>query len=339
MRILIVTGIYPPEIGGPAQYAKRLAEEWQSGGHTIKVRIFSKFNFLPTGVRHLAFFFSILPSVWWADNVLALDTFSAALPGVLAAKLFGKKIIVRTGGDFLWEAYVERTREPILLKDFYNTAFNKFSNKERNIFKIIRYVLNRVDAIVWSTEWQKAIFMEPYKLAEQKHFIVENYYPPVEQLEFDANVSGNEKIFWCPARNIVIKNIEFLKQIFATVATQHSGVILDLATVDHDKIAEKIRSVYAVIIPSLSEISPNLVIDALRYCVPVLVTEENGIKERIDGFVKYIPPNDLERASLAVASLLDQQNYSELRDKIRRRAFTHSWGEMAQEYLDIFKKI
>jgi len=30
MKILIATGIYPPDIGGPAKYAKSLAEELES---------------------------------------------------------------------------------------------------------------------------------------------------------------------------------------------------------------------------------------------------------------------------------------------------------------------
>ena len=60
MKILICTGIYPPEIGGPAQYAKNLSEFWQKEGHRVNVKVFSRFNFLPTGLRHLVYFFNIL---------------------------------------------------------------------------------------------------------------------------------------------------------------------------------------------------------------------------------------------------------------------------------------
>src|SRR5690348_11398603 len=119
MRILIATGIYPPEIGGPAEYAKNLKDAWNSQGHQVTVKVFSRFKFLPTGLRHLAYFLYIVPAVIRADFILSLDTFSAGLPAVLAARLFGKQIIVRTGGDFLWEFYVERTGELVLLKDFY----------------------------------------------------------------------------------------------------------------------------------------------------------------------------------------------------------------------------
>src|SRR3989344_2808133 len=172
MRILIATGIYPPEIGGPAEYAKNLKEVWSKHGHKVTVRVFSQFNFLPTGVRHLVYFCYILPAILKADLILALDTFSAALPSVLAAKMLRKKIILRTGGDFLWESYVERTGELVLLRKFYKTCLDKFSAKEQKVFNLIKFVLKHVSAIVWSTEWQKNIFMEPNKLTQQKHFVV-----------------------------------------------------------------------------------------------------------------------------------------------------------------------
>src|SRR3989344_982317 len=123
-RILITTGIYPPKIGGPAQYAKNLKEEFEKMGHIVLVKRYGPEDKLPTGVRHLFFFFKIIPAIYNSDMVVSLDTFSVGLPTVLAAKIFGKKCIIRTGGDFLWEGYVERSRKKVLLSDFYNTELS-----------------------------------------------------------------------------------------------------------------------------------------------------------------------------------------------------------------------
>ncbi len=46
--------------------------------------------------------------------VVALDTYSVAFPAVLAAMLFRKKLVLRVGGDFLWEQYLERVKKPKL---------------------------------------------------------------------------------------------------------------------------------------------------------------------------------------------------------------------------------
>src|SRR5436309_2301876 len=109
MKILIATGIYLPKIGGPAQYAKNLERVFTDLGHSVTVLTFGLEDNLPTGVRHLFFFFKILPKVFSADIICALDTFSVGLPAVLASQISGKKCVIRTGGDFLWEQYVERT--------------------------------------------------------------------------------------------------------------------------------------------------------------------------------------------------------------------------------------
>src|SRR5438105_4339860 len=102
MKILIVTGIYPPEIGGPAEYAKNLGDIWLSQGHQVSVKIFGRFKKIPWGIRHVVFFFYILPAVIWSDCIFTLDAFSAGVSAV-ASKLFNKVNIFRTGGDTLWE--------------------------------------------------------------------------------------------------------------------------------------------------------------------------------------------------------------------------------------------
>src|SRR3989344_3417186 len=76
MKILIATGIFPPHIGGPAQYAKNLQIEFEKLGHEVKVATYTVERKLPTGIRHLFFFFKILPKTFWADAVVALVTFS-----------------------------------------------------------------------------------------------------------------------------------------------------------------------------------------------------------------------------------------------------------------------
>ena len=117
-KILIATGIYPPKVGGPAQYAKNLKDSFEKLGHEVIVKTYGVEDYLPSGVRHLFFLFKIIPAVLSSDMIFVLDTFSVGLPAVLACKIFGKKSMIRTGGDFLWEGYVERTGKKILLRKF-----------------------------------------------------------------------------------------------------------------------------------------------------------------------------------------------------------------------------
>ena len=68
---------------------------------------------------------------WNADLILVLDTWSAAVPTMAACAIMRKRYVIRTGGDFLWESYVERTGDMVLFRDFYGTRMDKMSGKER----------------------------------------------------------------------------------------------------------------------------------------------------------------------------------------------------------------
>jgi glycosyltransferase involved in cell wall biosynthesis len=334
MRILIVTGIYPPEIGGPAEYAKNLKEAWSKAGHEVEVKVFSRFNALPTGVRHLAYFLYIIPAVVRADFILSLDTFSAGLPGVLAAKLFGKKIVVRTGGDFLWEFYVERTGEPVLLREFYQKCRGKLNSKEEMIFSLTRFVLQKASAIVWSTEWQKDIFLEPYELSNQKHFIIENFYG--HKL---ASQEASSKNFIAGTRRLKWKNVARLESVFNNQEVKEVGASLDTATVPHEEFLSKLGKAYAVAIVSLGDISPNTILDAIRLEKPFILTQENGLYSRIKDIGLFVNPLSEADIKEKVLWLSNPGNYVLQKAKIEAFSFTHGWEEMAGEYLSIYDKL
>ncbi|MBA3733308.1 glycosyltransferase family 4 protein [Patescibacteria group bacterium] len=334
MNILIATGIYPPEIGGPAQYAMNLCDIWQKQGHNVTTKVFSNWNYLPTGIRHFAYFCSILLPTAKADFVLILDTYSCALPATLACKLFGKKNILRTGGDFLWESYVERTGDLVLFREFYVKKIPEFSNKEKLIFKFTKAILKNVDAIIWSTEWQKNIFMDPYELQNQKHFVVENYYGP--------RIPSSEpkhKNFIAFTRKLKWKHMEALLKVFNRKDVIDSEGVLDAGAVPHSEFLDTIKNSYAVIIASLGDISPNTILDAISFGKPFILTRETGLYERIKDIALWVDPKNERDVAEKVIWLCDNSNYLEQKRKIEEFTFVHTWEEIAKEYLDIYNTI
>jgi glycosyltransferase involved in cell wall biosynthesis len=107
-RVLIATGIYPPDIGGPATYASVLTEEMPKLGVEPVLLTFSGLLQYPPGLRHAEFFRRILAAGRGVDVLLALDPVSAGLPALAAARLLRKTLVLRLGGDFAWEQAVER---------------------------------------------------------------------------------------------------------------------------------------------------------------------------------------------------------------------------------------
>ena len=103
LKILIATPLYPPEIGGPATFTRFAEEELPKHGVEVAVEKFSDVRHLPNVLRHFAYFLRLLGTARRADVVLALDPLGIGLPAMLAAKLRGKRFLVRVAGDRAWE--------------------------------------------------------------------------------------------------------------------------------------------------------------------------------------------------------------------------------------------
>ena len=325
MRILIATGIYPPAVGGPSQYAKNVKTEWEKKGYRVKVRTFQFEYYLPPGFRHFFYFLKIIPEVLWCDFIFVLDTFSVGWPATCAAKLFGKKVIIRTGGDFLWEGYVERSKEPVLLRDFYQTTQKTWSKKERLIFRMTKWTLHHTDALIFSTKWQRDIWYRPYNLEKIKLFFVENYYGLKEE-----SFKPKDKEFIASTRPLVWKNLDVLKEV---------GVKIHLENSPYKEFMDKLAHAYAVILVSLGDISPNLILDAIRYNKPFIITEENGLMDRIRDIAIIVNPKNPSDIKNKVLWLYEKDNYDNQVKKIKNFNFLHTWKEITDEIIDIWKTI
>ncbi len=335
MKITIAANIYPPEIGGPAEYSRKLYETLLVQEHHASVVTYGGFKKYSTGVRHILYFFKLCYEAYDTDFVIAMDIFSVGLPAVAFAKLFGKKIVIRAGGDFLWETWTERTKKSILLSEFY-TAKRKLSTKEKIIFWLSGMMLRAVDTVVFSTEWQKNIFLRPYKLDARTTRVIENYYAPIA-VPSGASSRPAEKIFLSPSRDRFVKNKKVLEKAFDDLTARYTDIILDTKIVAHEVLQEKIGHAYAVVVPSLSEVSPNLVLDAIASGLPSVVTHDVGIADRITGMVVFVDSRSEGELAQAIESLLDPSVYLSCTQAIGSRTFFHSWNEIVQEFIDIYE--
>ena len=171
LKVLIATGIYPPDIGGPATYAKNLAKELVKIGVKVKVltysdeqggkrkessvhRIIRKKNIL---IRYYNYFRQACFLVEKADVVYILDLMSAGFPGIVAAKIHHKKVIFRTGGDFLWEKAFQDGWTDLPLREYYK---GKKRLKENLLFWFCKILLKRIDLILFSTQLQAGIYKD-----------------------------------------------------------------------------------------------------------------------------------------------------------------------------------
>ena len=335
MRILIASGIYPPDIGGPAQYARNLYETWKRQGHDVKVAAYRWERAFPPLVRHILYFLKIIRKGWNADIVLVLDTWSAAVPAMYACKLMRKKYVVRTGGDFLWESYVERTGDMVLFRDFYSTSLTKLAGKEPLVFNLGGESLRRAHRVIFSTEWQKNIFESAYSLDITRSRIVENYCGDREDF-----VEPENRMFVAGTRPLKWKNVEMLKEAFLEAQNEVKRlnlppIELDCGKAVYDSFVEKIRRSYAVVLVSIGDISPNMIFDAVRTGTPFIVTEENGITNRIKEAAVFVDPLDKKDIVNKIVWMADPANRAAQAKKVQAISFRHSWEDIAGEIVKI----
>jgi glycosyltransferase involved in cell wall biosynthesis len=144
MKLLLATPLYPPEIGGPATYAKLLHDELPKRGHTVTIVTFSQVRRLPPGIRHIAYFGLCLWKGWSHDVILAQDVGSVGFPAALAARLLGKRFLVRVPGDFAWEQSRQRFGVTDSLETFQHTKYGG----RVELYKRIEHFIVRSAAVV-----------------------------------------------------------------------------------------------------------------------------------------------------------------------------------------------
>ena len=335
MKILITTGLLETDIGGPSQYASKLRDEFQVLGHDVKIVSYGSVErSLFIGLRHIYFFLRIIPKCLWADCILTLDTFSVGLPSVLAASLFHKKVIVRAGGDFVWSAYVNRTDVPVKLSSFYKSLPN-LDRKERLIFFLTKFLTKRASFFAFNTKWQERIWSDYYKIENSRSGVVRNFIP---EKKHDKRYST--KNFLWAGRLIPEKNIELLEKAVSHVKTRYPEFRLDIVTDrSHQNVLDMIKESYAVISPAVSDICPNFILEGISFNKPFVMTQDTGLREICPKggiFVDSLNEGELEKA---VEAVLDDNIYNKLRGELEEVNLEHSWGDIADKYLNIWQSL
>jgi len=218
-----------------------------------------------------------------------------------------------------------------LLKDFYNSEIQNFNFKERMIYKLTRWMLRNSSRVVFSTDWQRQIWVKPYSLDPSKTSIVENYYGSKEI----ENPAPENKNFIASSREIFLKNREMLVSVFNASEVAEMGGKLIVNVMSHQEFLDKLKSSYAAILVSLSEISPNMILEALRMNLPFICTKEVGIYERIKSAGIYVDPLKQEDVKSAVIRLLQPENYEIEKEKIANFNYIHTWREISNELISL----
>lgn len=326
MRILIATSIYPPEVGGPAYYSAHLASVLRKQGHDVRVVLYGSLRSFPSGLRHALYTLKLLAVSWGRDGIIAFDTYTVGFPATLVSLVTRIPLVVRVGGDFIWELYVERTRDLVSLPEVY-TKRDQWNWKEKISYFVTRFVLRHATT-AFSTAWLRDIWEKEYGFSARQAHVIEN--------AFEERIVGEppaRKNFLFYARPIALKNLDAFRRAFAEAKKTHPDIELEEGRVMRDELIERIRTCYAVVIPSLSEVSPNLVLDAMRCGKPFLLTKYGGYAERFKDYCILVDPRSERDMAEGIRQLADPQIYAHLSKRIGDFRDVRTYDDIAREFL------
>jgi glycosyltransferase involved in cell wall biosynthesis len=326
MRIVIATPLYPPEIGGPSYYAGGLEASLRRLGHDVEIVTYGNLRTWPMGISHLAYFFRIWPALRVANVVIALDTASVAIPAWFASRIRGVPFIIRTGGDFVWEHYLEHTHNLVPLKYFYDEVRN-LSAKEHLVFVLTRLIARR-SLMVFSTQMQRDVWLHPYGLKKEETHIIGNAVD--EPL---ASVAPTKKNFLWHVRPIAMKNGAHVHAAFSKAAQTYPDISLEEGTMPKAELLGRMKDCYAIILPSVTEISPNYILDALRFKKPFIMDKYSGFADWLGPYGTLVDPLDEDDIARAIGALASPEGYAEAVKKAAAFSFVRTYDDVARDFL------
>lgn len=325
--IVLATGLFPPDVGGPAKYAEMLYVGLQEKAIPVRLVRWTFEKHLPALLRHGVFFLRLLYASIGARSMLAFDATSVGYPAQLVSKIIGVPLVVRFGGDAIWEAYVNRTKEPLSLSEFYIKE-RDFTKREKILLTMTRKTLARAQKIVVNTSWYGDILEKAYQVPREKIVLIENSF----QQKSNTEPQGVFTLL-SSSRTIPLKNMQALETVVATLAQEGSPIDLYTKPFLAEEFPKLMEHIHATAVVSFSEVSPNLVLEGLEYGRPFVVTRDTGLHPRFHGAGVFVDPKDTHAIHAGIQELM--KNYATYRQVAKNISYEHTKDNIVQSYLSI----
>jgi glycosyltransferase involved in cell wall biosynthesis len=306
-KILIATGVYPPESGGPATYSKLIEERLPALGFEVRVLPFRSVRHLPKLIRHVAYFLKVL--FIRADIIYAQDTVSVGLPAALAALVSRRKLVVRVPGDYAWEQGRQRFGVKDELDDFQQKRYGLSVGLLR---AIQRFVLNCARAIVVPSQYMKGI-VRKWRLRPEISVIYSSIDIPRPSV-----VNRPEGFLIVTiARPVPWKGLEGLKRVVAREENWHLEMVNDLP---HAEAMGWLKAADVFVLNSTYEGLSHALIEAMMLGTPVIATNVGGNPELVEDGVTglLINPKDDESLYAALKKVEQDRKAAQARGEVAR---------------------
>lgn len=327
MKILITTGIYPPDIGGPATYSKLLFDELPKRGVDVSVLSFGEVRGFPKGISHIYFLLKLLLRSRSVDIIFAQDTVSVGFPSLCASKILGKKLFVRVPGDHSWEQATQRFGVTDSIDDFQN---KKYGWKIELLRKIQRITVNGAHTVIAPSLYFRDL-VSKWVENKDKVFCIYNGIDlsviPQNSNTYKSKtiISAGRLVPWKGFEGL-IRCLTLLPDYTLSVAgsgpfqeelmhaAQEMGVIQRvhfLGQVPQKELIRKIQDSEVFVLNTAFESFSFQIVEAMAAGTPVITTNIGNLKEIVDDQKNgvLVNPDDVQAISNAITQLATNNEF------------------------------
>lgn len=303
--IVLCTGIFPPDIGGPASFIPILANELSNKGITVTVVTLSDNSYddfhLPYKVirinrkikKPLRNIIVIKEIVKAAKNSDLIFSNTLAFESAVAAKLSNKKFIQKIVGDIAWERAHTSGRFKGNIEEYQISHLNiksQLTNWYRN------FAVKASDLIITPSYYLKNIV----SMWNYPHDNISVIYNAVEFEEADDSKPKDKYRILSVARLIPHKGIEAILQCLAKVDFDYEYIVIGdgplkntleqsalalginasfIGNISKRDVATWLASSNLFILNSSYEGLPHIVLEAMENSCPVIASNVGGTPE------------------------------------------------------------
>lgn len=340
IKLLIATGIYPPDVGGPATMLGALVDSLFKLDFEIRVITYADrtepgqvYRILRTHnqvFRYSNYFWRLWLWSRWADVLYVTDIYSVGYFAYLIKKLTGKKYIIRFAGDSAWEMATGAGWVKDYITDFQKIKYDKRIEK----LKARRQkILKQADAVIAVSGFMARV-AKMIGVREEKITVIYNavdFFPAPPKYEAPLKpvlVYSGRLVAW-KGVVMLIRAVNELKKDWPSLTFEILGdgpeeaklkklvnsLGLNQNVIFRGRVSEaESHKVFAhstiFVLNTNYEGLPHSVLNAMRVGLPVIATSIDGNMEVIkDGQNGLLAPyNKLEDWVAAISKLLNDHN-------------------------------
>ena len=346
MNVLIVSGIWPPDVGGPASHAPDVADALAARGHAVEVvttaserparcrypvRYVSRS--LPPGLRHAAVVALVGRRARAVDVVYATSMVGRSS---LASSVAGAPLVVKVAGDPAYERSLRRGLYAGRLDEFQSASLGRRAALLRRARTV---AIGRASHVFCPSEFLRAIALS-WGLSAERVSVLPNATPPLpvlptrEELRRSLGVTGPTLAFAgrltrAKSLEVALAAVDRLDDVTLLVAGDGEERarleaiagprVRFLGAVSRERVLEVFAAADAAILSSAWENFPHTLVEALAVGTPVIATAVGGVPEIVEDGVNglLVAPGDPDALARAVRRYLADDD---LRTQLREAA-------------------